>query len=343
MFTKTGFLSLSLVLIMGLMMGCSPRIDVQKSPSVLHDGAYAPYPTGFVSKDLETIAKSVYKVNGIAFYNTYYFTRKQAVHKADMPQSLLYRNASYHSVTHQSTMGSATMIYADGLLAALVSCAHVVHFDDTLVTYFSDQPEKIYSISIRLKQDIFVAGLKNNRAIVVAKDDEKDIAILKLNLSQTIESEKPVKISYPIGKSSDLKWGSFIYALGFPMGQKMLSQGVVSESANKNKGYILSDAVFNRGYSGAPVFAVRDGAPHFEWVGMVRSGVVDKLLYVQPRINDDQFYSKKENYEGEIFVNNKMVIKYGLTYSIPIEEIVMFVHQHESEIRAAGFQQDILF
>ena len=332
-----------LTFLMGIFSGCSPRWQNRKPVKNTEKRYYDAYPDGDVAAGLEKIARSVFKVNGIAFYKTYYFTRKQGVDDGKMKNPSTYQTASYQLVTHKSSMGTATLIYHNERMAALISCAHIVHFDDTLTTYFADQPDKIYSISIRLKQNIFVSGFNNNRAVVVAKDKTKDLALLKMELSDTHKAQSLLKMTYPIGKTKDLQWGSFIYAMGFPMGQKMVTRGVVSLSKNNRQHYILSDAVFNGGYSGAPVFSLRGGAPHFEWIGMVRSGAVEKMLYVQPRIKDDQLYSKNENYSGEVFVNNKVLIKYGLTYTIPIEEIVMFVHHHQDEMRAAGFQPEIIF
>lgn len=332
-----------LTFLLGIFSGCSPRWQHRKPVKHFETRYYDTYPSGEVTAGLEKIARSVFKVNGIAFYKTYYFTRRQGVDHEKMKGPSTYQTASYQSITHKSSMGTAILIYNNERMAALISCAHIVHFDDTLTTYFADQPDIIYSISIRLKQNIFVSGFANNRAVVVAKDKTKDLAMLKMELIDSPKAQPLLKMNYPIGKTKDLQWGSFIYAMGFPLGKKMVTRGVVSLSKSNGEDYILSDAVFNGGYSGAPVFALRGGSPHFEWIGMVRSGAVEKMLYVQPRIKDDQLYSKNENYRGEVFVNNKVLIKYGLTYTIPIEEIVMFVHHHQNEMRAAGFQPELIF
>ncbi len=335
-------LILSFVLLL-LISACQPKLQIATKPALYYDGQYDTYPVGPVSKDIDAISLSVYKVNGIAFYTTYFFTKDHSFRRSQLADSLVYREAASQTVTHESTLGTGTVIYFDGNLTALVTCAHVTHFQDTIVRYFPNASGKVQSVSVKMKQDIFVSGINGKEAQIVVQDLVRDIALLKMKLDSGLSSEIPVKLSYPAGKASDLRWGTYIYVLGFPMGHKMLTHGLVSMSGKVKKGTFISDAVFNRGISGAPVFAIRDGSPHFEWVGMARSGAMDKLLYLQPDLNKDQTYTQSDNYKGNILVNNIMIINYGLTYSISIEEIIKFVHQHETEISEQGFQMDAFF
>ncbi len=336
------FLILSVMLLL-LFSACQPKLQIATKPALYHDGLYDPYPVGAVSKDIEAISRSVYKVNGIAFYTTYFFAKDHSFLRSKLTDSLVYGEAESQTVTHESTLGTGTVIYFDGNLAALVTCAHVIHFKDTIVRYFPNAPGKVQSISVKMKQDIFVSGIKGKEAVVVVQDLIRDIALLKMRVNGGSPNVMPVKLSYPAGKASDLKWGTYIYALGFPLGHKMLTHGLVSMSGKVKKGTFISDAVFNRGISGAPVFAIRDGAPHFEWVGMAKSGAMDNWIFLQPDLNKNQTFTQSDNYNGNILVNNKMIINYGITYSISIEEIIKFVHQHETEISEQGFQMDAFF
>ena len=50
----------------------------------------------------------------------------------------------------------------------------------------------------------------------------------------------------------------------------------------------LVDAVFNRGYSGGIVLAIRDGVPNFELVGLVKSVPAEYEYVMKPIMTNNQ-------------------------------------------------------
>jgi len=282
---------------------------------------------------LDKVSQSIYRLNVISFYVSYLFDRSTHMtlahlNKGDAEKQVVSRTVSNHSV-----LGTATVVYVDSDKAALLTCAHVVNAKDTVITYFPDSSGIIMRIAIKLNQKNYVAGLKSPIK-VLAVDDKHDIALLEAS----ILPEQEVKMMpFPVGKSSELDWGTFVYVMGFPKGYKMAESGIVSRPDKKSTGFFLTNAIFNRGISGGPVFAIRDGSSHFEWVGIASSSSVTDILYLRPDIDRNDVYSSSEPYKGSYLVGNKKMINYGVTFSVSMAEIVRFIKSIEPRLEQQGF------
>ena len=132
--------------------------------------------------------------------------------------------------------------------------------------------------------------------------------------------------------------GTKIYILGYPLNNKMITTGLVSPSQVNGKDYFFVDAIFNRGFSGGVVLAVRDGAPNFELVGMVKSGTVHRHFSLIPNSDDPDFsYHPKKDYDGEILVEERGDIKYGVTRIMTVEKIIDFIENSKILLEDSGF------
>ncbi len=292
------------------------------------------------SAALNKISQSIYRLNVIAFYESYTFDRSTHMTLEKFKKGNTGQYAASFTVSNRSVLGTASVIYVDNDKAALLTCAHVVNFQDTVITYFPDSSGIIRNAAIKLKQKNYVSGLNNPEVELLATDDEHDIALLKA----TINQEDDVRVMpIPVGKSSKLDWGTFVYVMGFPKGHKMVESGIVSKSKKNKDGFFLTNAIFNHGISGGPVFAVRTGSSHFEWVGMASSSSVSDIFYLEPNINKADAYSKSEPYKGELLINNKKMINYGVTFSVPMEEIIRFVISIEPKLERQGFAMQNFF
>ncbi len=305
------------------------------------DGKYdSGPPVQGASAQLNIISQSIYRLNVIAFYMSYTFNRSTHMTLERFKKGSADRYAASHTVSNQSVLGTASVVYADNEKAALLTCAHVVNFPDTIITYFPDSSGIIKNIALKLKQRNYVVGLKGKNVKVLATDDEHDIALLKA----TLQPGEDVRVMpFPIGKSSELDWGTFVYVMGFPKGHKMVESGIVSKSKKSKNGFFLTNAIFNRGISGGPVFAIRDGSSHFEWVGIASSSPVSDIFYLEPNVDKADAYSKSEPYKGELLINKKKMINYGVTFSVPMEEIVRFVTSIEPGLKRQGFTTQQFF
>jgi len=314
---------------------CSRKSLPEGKPAYAGDGKYdSGPPVQGASAQLAIISQSIYRLNVIAFYESYTFNRSTHMTLERFEKGNADKFAASHTVSNKSVLGTASVVYADNEKAALLTCAHVVNFQDSVITYFPDSSGIIRNIAIKLKQKSYVVGLNDPNVEVLATDDKHDIALLKA----TVQPDEEISVMpFPVGKSSELNWGTFVYVMGFPKGHKMVESGIVSKSKKNKNGFFLTNTIFNRGISGGPVFAIRDGSSHFEWVGMASSSSVSDIFYLEPNVDKADAYSKLEPYRGELLINKKKMINYGVTFSVPMEEIVRFVRSIEPELKRQGF------
>ncbi len=324
-----------------LFWSCSPKSLPETKPAYAADGKYdSGSPTRGSSAQLDKIAQSIYRVNVIAFYKTYTFDKSAQVTSESLKKGDAEKHALSHVVSSQSVLGTASVVYADNEKAALLTCAHVVNFHDTIIRYFPDSSGIIRSVALKLKQKNYVAGLNNPNVRLIATDDRHDIALLAAEINP---DEHVDVMPFSIGKSFHLDWGTFVYIMGFPKGYKMVESGIVSKPDKNRNGFFLTNAIFNHGISGGPVFAIRDGSSHFEWVGIASSSSFTSIFYLEPKIEKAETYSKTETYMGKVSINNKKMINYGVTFSVSMDEIVRFIKLIEPKLEQQGFSSRQFF
>ncbi len=291
-------------------------------------------------KAFAEVASSVYKLNVIAFYDTYVFNENNNLEKKLITDSSIKKFAVKHSITNNSVLGTAIAIYNDGEKAGFLTCSHVVSFPDTIITFFPGPDKRLSGISIKIKQKNYIAGRESGDVNVLFKDAKNDIAFIKMDLSEN--SIKPVPLNFKSGTITNLKWGDKLFILGYPNGQKMLTHGFASKPKNKKQNFFLADALFNQGISGAPVLKEISEPPYLVWIGMARSASVSDILFLEPLLSNHVKYSNKDIFHGKMVINNKKMINYGITYSVSIDQIRMFVSSHSEILFKNGFSAIIL-
>lgn len=291
-------------------------------------------------KAFDEVASSVYKLNVIAFYDTYVFNENNNIIKKNITESSIKKFAVEHSITNNSVLGTAIAIYNDGEKAGFLTCSHVVSFPDTVMTFFPGTDKKLSGISIKIKQKNYIAGRESGDVNILFKDVKNDIAFVKMNLSEN--SIKPVPLNFKSGTINNLQWGDKLFILGYPNGQKMLTRALASKPKNKKQNFFLADALFNQGISGAPVLKEISDPPYLIWIGMARSASVSDILFLEPLLSENVKYSNKDIFHGKMVINNKKMINYGITYSVSIDEIRKFVSSHNEILFKNGFSTIIL-
>jgi hypothetical protein len=337
-----------LLLIAVFLMTCSCNTTSYDAVyPTLSDGKYdSEFPYRNCSAQLEEIAGSLVKMNVLVFYNTYSFSPEPGmsltgIRKADN----LEETASSVNVFSESVSGTAIIIDISGQKAAYLSCAHIVDYPDTVISYYEAPFDNIVqAVAIKARQQNSVSTrLMSGDPEILAIDTENDIAIL----GSTFEGSYPDGLGafkFPMGRSEELEWGSFVYIMGYPLGNAMITRAIVSDPGRIRKGSFLIDAVFNRGFSGSPVIAVRDGVPNFEIVGMVKSSAAEQKQYLIPEIdNEPGRISLDENYEGNIRVSTENEIRYGITYSITTDALRSFYRNHRKDLLERGYNLDRFF
>ena len=333
---------LAILSLLLLSSGCSRRIYDVVYPT-LSDGKYdTEFPYKNCSTQLEEIARTIKRVNHIAHYKGYLFSRDQGLKIGDLSQIKLKDVARSEWIYHQTGSGTATVIYAADHRLALLTCAHIVAAPDTVITYYQESAADngliVQSVSIKQRQSDYVVDIPDGSDMqILALDAKKDIAIIGKTQHQAGNMPLPI-FSYPAGQAEKLEWGSFVYVMGFPMGNKMITRGIVSNPRNDPSGSFLVDALFNRGFSGGLVLAIKDGVPNFELVGMAKSVSANSEYVLRPEKTVDEFaYDPNLAYTGDIHVEMKREINYGITHALSMEAIRGFFKENDRALRRSGF------
>lgn len=321
-----------------LFSSCSNKIYRTAYPT-LSDGRYdSEFPYKNCSRELQDISEAVTKIFCNTFYKNYYFSPERKIVRKDINQKLL-ATADEIADIKNTVSGTAMVIYFNVNRIAILTCAHVVNKPDTILTPYivEDNPTEKYlqTISIKQKQEILVYAMpEDGRFDILLIDNENDIAILSKELTSPSITQIPI-LKYPFGKARDLEWGSFVYLIGYPMGYKVITKGIVSQPDRDKKGSFLIDALFNRGLSGGILLAVRDGVPNFEVVGITTSAAAETETVLVPDRNKS--YDETIPYEGKIYVNNKKNISYGITRAISAEAILNLIRENKDDLLKKGY------
>lgn len=330
-----------------LIFGCTNSTYKQIYP-VLTDGKYdSEFPYKSCSAQLEEISKSVKKLNCYVEYDIYKFSFEENTtnDKLSNLQTLLTKRPDSSIV--EAGFGTATIIHADYQKQVLLTCAHVLDYDDTVFTYYnkSNNKEKrvLAELSIKKRQQNFLKdGADISQFEIIEMDEVNDIALLSGKVSDNLRRE-PRVINYPAGSSRELQWGDFVYIMGFPSGVQMVTKGIVSKSAS-NKNVFLIDALFNKGFSGGIVLAVRDGVPNFEIVGMVQSASATyKNILVPIKQSHENIYDNTMEYSDGIYADIDKRINYGVTYATSIESILDFYKKRKKSLEDYNDDLDTFF
>ena len=345
-FVYRSCLTLSLAAIIFLLFSCKGTTYEAVYPT-LSDGKYdSEFPYRNCSEQLEDIASTLVKLDVLVFYKTYTFTLDSKITLDQITgNNKLDELASSVDVFSESVGGTAvTVQYTDRNIAYL-SCAHIVDYPDTIITYFpypDDNYVQLAGIKARQQNSISKAP-PGGKLEILAMDRRADIVILGKEVDGPKQNDIQV-FTYPMGDSGELEWGSFVYIMGFPLGHAMITRGIVSDPKRIRKGSFLIDAVFNQGFSGGPVIAVRDGVPNFEIVGMVKSSAAVNKIYLTPENTDKMGeISFDEPYEGKVRITAEKEIQYGITFSVTTEMLIDFYKQHSRDLKDRGYSLDAFF
>lgn len=138
--------------------------------------------------------------------------------------------------------------------------------------------------------------------------------------------------------AKELKWGSFVYLLGFPMHYKMVTSGIVSNPNYNGTENFLVDAPINRGSSGGLVLVIRGKAPNFEMVGIISSVPAEKRFVLTPNNpSRDMNFLSGSLYCGEMAIEQISGIKYGIGKIVSVEKVRKFIEKNKELIAEQGY------
>jgi S1-C subfamily serine protease len=338
------FFKLVLSSVVSILIGCATQVPVvqhQQLPEI-NNRYDSEFPVKSISSELDFVSETIKKLDCIAFYRSYAFAENNTLDLNGITEEEIEHQAVASEVTNESVTGTATIIYYDGVNVGLLTCAHVVDFPDTIIVRYNNGLGPIQFLSVKIKQQNYINSLPDGDDVeFVAADSKSDLAFLKKNLGEHVD--KIEVLNYPVGNSKELEWGTIVYVMGFPMGNKMVTRAIVSNPDKSNRNRFLTDALYNRGISGSPVLAIRDGVPNLELVGIASSAAVQTVYYLKPGKEDPEFINTEEIYSGNVYPDHKKIINYGVTFNVPIESVVEFLNKNRKLIESKGFDSKLFF
>lgn len=338
----------TLVFLLVLLSASCSKITYDVVYPTLSDGRYdSEFPYRNCSSELGKIAKTIKKVHCLVEYKTYLFDHTQGLTKKQLKTSRLDRIAVATSTFNESVGASAILIFSDEHRCVLLTSAHTFDYADTLFTFYTENENKedaiLQSISIKTKQQNFARELGEFGLLdLLVMDMESDIAFL-YGHSDDPQAVFPI-FDYPLGNSKQIEWGTFIYAIGFPAGNKMITRGIVANPEPDRSGAFLIDALFNQGMSGGVVLAIRDGVPNFEMVGIVKSVSARFENVLRPeKDSHEKVYNQNLPYEGNMYVKLQRNINYGITYAVSVETVFKLYLMNHKKFSELNINLDTFF
>ncbi len=342
--SKTGLLFL---VVMILAIACT-RQTIKTVYPTLSDGRYdSEFPYKACSEQLAGIARTVKKLNCYTEYEVFIFSENAKMTSAKLKTQNPAILAIQVNKTHEAQAGTATLIQYNENQAVLLTCQHILDYPDTIISFFDliapGSERYIYSLSVKKSQHNIVRDFSVQTDFgIIAKDSESDIALIGAKITKMDPEMKTM--AYPLGQSKNLEWGSFVYAIGYPLGQQMITKGIVSSPDFDGKGSFIIDAVFNTGFSGGLILAIKDGVPNFEIVGLGRSASANYEYYLKPaKERHEIVYNPNLPYEDDIYVSLKKEVNYGITHIISTEKLMMFYKEHKQSIINQGYDLSEFF
>jgi hypothetical protein len=321
--------------------GCATQI-LQTPSGVIRDGRYdLAFPFGENADAIKIMLESIKLVNATAYYESYVFPFTDQITKPLISKDFLENGTYTKTVFNDYSVGTATIIYFYRNRVAVLTCAHVVNFADTIYTYYSDghgnETPYLYRIAIKKQQRNFIADLRQGEDFeIIAIDNDIDVAVLGKKLLFA-SNDIPV-FAYKLGRAQELEWGNLLYLAGYPSGKKMLTTGIVSSPNRNYRHDFLVDALFNRGFSGGIALAIRDGYPNFELVGIVNAVAAEEEIVLVPgEFSKSTDVPLNTPYSGNIFATTRKKINYGISFGISIETIIDFLNRNEARMANKGY------
>lgn len=327
---KANQLAATIIFISFLFSSCS-TVSYKEVYPTLADGKYdSEFPYKSASNELREISSTIERIHSNVYYKTYTFDESTNLTSDKINDTILRSVAISEGYAEQSNSGTGTVIYFNEGKVGILTCAHVVEFPDTIISYFSDSDgsftKYIQVIFLKERQSIYAAGFPEGSEFELLVSDKKsDLAVIGKDYNALSGLRFPV-FNYSFGKAKELDWGSFVYIFGYPIHQQMVTKAIVSNPNRDDNGSFLVDAVVNNGMSGGIVLAIRDGVPNFEMVGMIQwvPEEEDNILVPKP-LKDNMRYNPIVPYKGEEYVKRYSSIRYGIARVISAEKIQSFL------------------
>jgi hypothetical protein len=302
--------------------------------------------SNLVRTQIDETFDSVRRIQSTVTYRTFQFDLGNLPRQSELRGANFLELAVETKVDNHSTAGSALVLTAAQRgRVGLLTAAHAASFPDTIWHYSGIRVEGadnlIEAVSLRenLNQFVFTDDGIELIELVVA-DERRDLAMLR-TISPVRSASNLIPLRLPAGDVSQLSTADMIYAMGYPRGVQMVTQGVVNITPHPVRTLIM-DIALNRGFSGGSVFAIRSDGSGLEWVGTITSTLGEREQYLAPENVYDHDYIPDLEYSGRVFVRSTTRIYYGMTNAVDVGQIRTFLLENWNTLRDAGIRVPML-
>ncbi len=282
----------------------------------------------------------------LASYDTYVFEESAAPTLDELRSGRgdVLTRAVDVSVSARTQVASAVVVAAVAGRGTLVTTEHGITLPDTTVVYFgveqTPRPDAplLQILSIKKEQtNTVVAPAFVEPFEVVGRSSRSDLAVIGVALSAGVPLAELTAIPVRPGQPRQLSWGSLVYIVGHPVGYQMVTRAIVSRPDLGPRDRFLTDGLLNEGASGSPILAVRGDSEQLEWVG-IANAVASRTEYRLEAPGDPERRPGPPTlYEGPIYLSQFDVIRYGITFSIPIGEIRELLESLRPRLAEVGY------
>lgn len=326
-------------------VGCGPprAVLVERGPQAYYQTAYPIHDT---SEDLERLFLSVKQILFTAEYRTYAFPEEAGVTEVQVRAGGFQARADSSYDESMTKSGTATVVARSGDRVTLLSTDHVVRFPDLRIQYWDDAmpqarartaPRRVASVSVLTSQRGTLLPPSGTAPLrVVARADADDVAILETILTQATDTVHFPALKVPAGDPRRLSWGSFVYVVGYPRSTPMVTRAIVSDPDRDRRGGFVTDGLWNEGISGGLILAVRGDTGGLEVVGMARAGVGEREIQVRPDTTAFTDATEVRRYDGPLFVQSTLRVRYGITLPVSMTIIEPFLRRNGVTLRGRG-------
>jgi len=192
------------ILILFLLLNSCSSVSYESVYPTLRDGKYdSEFPYKGSSDELESITQTVRRITSTGFYKSYFFDMADKITLNEIRNSSPEELSLESGYADQSASGTATIIYHNEGKVALLTCAHVVNYPDTVISYFYNDEGNITpfveAMLIKDTEVIFAAGFpEGSKLEIIAMDNKHDIAIIGRDYHELSNYHFPV-FNYPTG------------------------------------------------------------------------------------------------------------------------------------------------
>jgi hypothetical protein len=240
--------------------------------------------------------------------------------------------------------GAGLLLMHDERRALILTSDHLVSLNDTLLTYYrsarndtasshGEQRTALFSRAIAIRSELSVRSSNQllYQARVVAEDKRYDLALI----ATTWRPGMAVPYARGFSYTQPARVAELAVAVGYPEEIKQVTFGMVS--AAPYPGNFSIGIVARFGFSGCPVFTIREGAG-LALAGLGRGAPVSEAVTIVPPADFVSGYYLQPEDVSQLRVERAQQINPGLLYCVDLQRIGDFIRANLGKLDQQYFR-----